>query len=48
VLVTDRVLAATEHIVTSEPVGDLTPKGFSRSVRVHNITALNITALKTS
>jgi class 3 adenylate cyclase len=40
VLVTDRVLAATEHIVTSEPVGDLTPKGFSRSVRVHNITAL--------
>lgn len=40
VLVTDRVLAATEHIVDSEVVGDLSPKGFSRSVRVHNITAL--------
>jgi class 3 adenylate cyclase/CheY-like chemotaxis protein len=40
VLVTDRVLAATEHVAMSEPVGDLKPKGFSRSVRVHNITAL--------
>lgn len=40
VLVTDRVLAATEHLAVAEPVGDVTPKGFSRSVRVHNITAL--------
>ena len=40
VLVTDRVLAATEHIAVAEPVGDVTPKGFSRSVRVHNITEI--------
>ncbi|GAB7071278.1 response regulator [Mycobacterium hodleri] len=40
VLVTDRVLAATEHLAVAEPVGDVTPKGFSRSVRVHNITEL--------
>ncbi|HYO02981.1 MAG TPA: response regulator [Mycobacterium sp.] len=40
VLVTDRVLAATEHVAVSERVGDLKPKGFSRSVRVHDITAL--------
>src|SRR6478609_1624158 len=40
VLVTDRVLAATEHVFVSEPVGDVQPKGFSRSVRVHNILAL--------
>jgi class 3 adenylate cyclase/CheY-like chemotaxis protein len=47
VLVTDRVLAATEHIVTSEPVGDHTPKGFSRSVRVHDITALKTSQVGT-
>lgn len=40
VLVTDRVLAATEHVSISELVGDLHPKGFSRSVRVHNVSAL--------
>jgi class 3 adenylate cyclase/CheY-like chemotaxis protein len=40
VLVTDRVLAATEHVAVAEMVGDVQPKGFSRSVRVHNITAL--------
>ena len=40
VLVTDRVLAATEHFAVAEPVGDVTPKGFSRSVRVHDITEL--------
>jgi adenylate cyclase len=40
VLVTDRVLAATEHVSVSEMIGDMQPKGFSRSVRVHNITAL--------
>jgi adenylate cyclase len=41
VLVTDRVLAATEDICVAELVGDLQPKGFSRSVRVHNISAVN-------
>ena len=41
VLVTDRVLAATEHVSVSEPVGDVQPKGFSRKVRVHNISALD-------
>ena len=35
VLVTDRVLAATEHMCVSETVGDVNPKGFSRPVRVH-------------
>jgi class 3 adenylate cyclase len=40
VLVTDRVLAATEHLAVAEVVGDVAPKGFSRSVRVHNISAL--------
>ena len=39
-LVTDRVLAATEHMCVSETVGDVKPKGFSRPVRVHNITSL--------
>jgi class 3 adenylate cyclase len=41
VLVTDRVLAAVEHTCVSEVIGDLQPKGFSRSVRVHNISALH-------
>jgi class 3 adenylate cyclase len=40
VLVTDRVLAATEHVAVAETVGDVAPKGFSRPVRVHNISAL--------
>lgn len=41
VLVTDRVLAAVEHLnCESEFIGDLQPKGFSRSVRVHNISAI--------
>jgi adenylate cyclase len=40
VLVTDRVLAATEHIAIAEEVGDVQPKGFSKTVRVHNISAL--------
>ena len=41
VLVTDRVLAPIEHLCESEVVGDVQPKGFSRSVRVHNISALH-------
>jgi adenylate cyclase len=41
VLITDRVLAAVEGLgCVSEIVGDMQPKGFSRSVRVHNIIAL--------
>ena len=40
VLVTDRVLAAVENVAVSEFVGDLQPKGFSRSVRIHNIIGL--------
>jgi adenylate cyclase len=40
VLVTDRVLAAVERICDSEFIGDVQPKGFSRKVRVHNITAI--------
>jgi adenylate cyclase len=40
VLVTDRVLAATEHVAIAEEVGDIQPKGFSRTVRVHNISGL--------
>ena len=39
-LVTDRVLAGAEHVAVAEMIGDVQPKGFSRSVRVHNITAL--------
>ena len=41
VLVTDRVLAPIERMAVSEMVGDVQPKGFSRSVRVHNIKALD-------
>jgi class 3 adenylate cyclase/CheY-like chemotaxis protein len=40
VLVSDRVLAAVEDGCVSEVIGDMQPKGFSRSVRVHNVTAL--------
>jgi class 3 adenylate cyclase/CheY-like chemotaxis protein len=41
VLVTDRVLAPVEDVTESEFVGDLQPKGFSRSVRVHNIMEIH-------
>jgi adenylate cyclase len=41
VLVTDRVLAPVEDVTESEVVGDLQPKGFSRSVRVHNIMEIH-------
>ena len=41
VLVTDRVFSAIEDIAMSEMVGDMQPKGFSRSVRVHNIISIN-------
>ena len=39
--VTDRVLAALEDRADSELVGDVQPRGFSRPVRVHNISALH-------
>ena len=38
VLVTDRVLAQVETQVLSELVGDVQPRGFSRPVRVHDVT----------
>ena len=42
VLVTDRVLAADRGpVAVAELVGDLQPKGFSRPVRVHDVTALD-------
>jgi adenylate cyclase len=41
VLVTDRILSAIEHVAVSEEIGDVQPKGFSRTVRVHNISAIN-------
>jgi len=37
VLVTDQILAAIEEKADAEFVGDVQPKGFSRTVRVHNI-----------
>ena len=37
VLVTDQSLAAIEEKADAEFVGDVQPKGFSRTVRVHNI-----------
>jgi adenylate cyclase len=40
VLVTDRVLAAIDQRAEHDLVGDLTLRGFSRPVRVHNIRAL--------
>ena len=40
VLVTDRVLASTEHVAVAEMVGDIQPKGFSKTVRVHKISGL--------
>jgi class 3 adenylate cyclase len=40
VRVTDRVLAAVEDRAGSQLVGDLELRGFSRRVRVHNITTL--------
>jgi class 3 adenylate cyclase len=47
VLVTDRVLAAIEHLVESEPIGEVHPKGFSRSMRVHDVTSLQAREVST-
>lgn len=37
ILVPPRVLGMTEELVQAEPVGDLTLKGFRRTITVHNI-----------
>jgi class 3 adenylate cyclase len=41
ILVTQRVHAEAEDILVSEPVGDLTLKGFSRPIRAFNIRGLD-------
>ena len=40
ILVTQRVLTATEHIAVSEPFGELELPGLARPVRAFNITCL--------
>ena len=47
VLVTERVLASVEQIVESEPIGEVHPKGFSRVVQVHDVTAVAARELST-
>jgi adenylate cyclase len=41
VLVSQRVHAAAEEILVSEPVGELTLRGFSRPVEAFNVIGLN-------
>ena len=41
VRVTDRVLSELDGQVTSDLIGDIRPKGFSRTVRVHAVRSLN-------
>jgi adenylate cyclase len=38
--VTDRVLSEMDGQVEADLIGDIRPKGFSRSVRVHAIRSL--------
>ena len=40
ILVPPRVLGMIEELVQAEPVGDLTLKGFRRTITVHNILRL--------
>ena len=40
VLVTERVLASVEQLVEAELIGEVQPRGFSRRVRVHDVTAV--------
>jgi adenylate cyclase len=40
ILVSQRVFAATEELIRAEPVEDLALKGFSRPMRVFNVTGL--------
>jgi class 3 adenylate cyclase len=44
-LVPQRVLGRVEDMVESEPVGELTLKGFQRAVSAFNVTALKITVV---
>ena len=46
VLVTDRVLAAVEDRARADLIGDVSPRGFARSVRVHNIRSLDHSGVK--
>jgi adenylate cyclase len=41
ILVSQRVYAAAEEIVTAEPMGELTLRGFSRPARVYNVLGLD-------
>ncbi len=41
IVVTQRVQAAAEHIVVSEPLGDLTLRGFSKPIGAYDIRGLN-------
>jgi class 3 adenylate cyclase/CheY-like chemotaxis protein len=41
IVVTQRVQAAAEHIVVSEPLGDLTLRGFSKPIAAYDIRGLN-------
>jgi adenylate cyclase len=41
ILVTQRVLAGAEEIVISEPVGDLTLRGFTKSVRTYAVNGID-------
>jgi class 3 adenylate cyclase len=48
ILVDSKVHAAIEATLTTESLGDFTPKGFSRHLAVFNITAGQITAAASS
>jgi adenylate cyclase len=41
ILVSQRVYAAAEEILTAEPMGELTLRGFSRPTRVYNVVGLD-------
>jgi class 3 adenylate cyclase len=41
ILVSQRVYAAAEEIITAEPMGELTLRGFSRPARVYNVLGLD-------
>jgi adenylate cyclase len=41
ILVTQKVLTATERVIVSEPLGELELRGFSKPVLAHNVRGLN-------
>jgi class 3 adenylate cyclase len=41
ILISQRVLAATEEIVVAEPVGELALPGFARPTRAYSVLGLN-------